>query len=237
MAKKINLNEMRIPTDHATYDDHRPLDDHSGTHGEVTVYFRNIKERLIEFIGGSTHVLGCVAWLTDYDILDALSKVSCSIVVQKEDFLRPDYGSHDNFRDTLKRKYSALRNTRLETRYEAMGVVNEMSYQGDPEIDAVRCVGNFNREKSPAFPRMHNKFLVSCSEVKEDGATFLPGTRVWTGSFNFTKNAGMSFENAVVINQQKIAWAYYKEWSQITALSEPLNWQSDWCAPEWRIGS
>lgn len=60
---------------------------------------------------------------------------------------------------------------------------------------------------------------------------------VWTGSFNFSDNGTKSFENAVVIEDVAIAEAYLEEWGQIAALSEPLDWSSEWMAPEWRIGT
>jgi phosphatidylserine/phosphatidylglycerophosphate/cardiolipin synthase-like enzyme len=56
---------------------------------------------------------------------------------------------------------------------------------------------------------------------------------VWTGSFNFTKTAPLSFENAVVIQDAKIVEAYFKEYAQIAALSEPLDWTVVWIAPQW----
>ena len=60
---------------------------------------------------------------------------------------------------------------------------------------------------------------------------------VWTGSYNISQTATKSLENAVVIRDQVIAEAYFNEWSQIMALSEPLDWESEWVAPEWRIGT
>lgn len=47
----------------------------------------------------------------------------------------------------------------------------------------------------------------------------------------------MSLENALYITEPAIVEAYFNEYQQIAALSEPLNWGSDWCAPEWRLGS
>jgi phosphatidylserine/phosphatidylglycerophosphate/cardiolipin synthase-like enzyme len=60
---------------------------------------------------------------------------------------------------------------------------------------------------------------------------------VWTGSYNFTKNAGMSFENALYIEDQPIVDAYMAEYAQIFSLSEPLDWTSEWSVPEYRIGT
>ena len=51
---------------------------------------------------------------------------------------------------------------------------------------------------------------------------------VWTGSFNFTRNATMSFENAVVLYDPNIVRAYYHEYGQIVFLSESLDWTKSW---------
>jgi len=60
---------------------------------------------------------------------------------------------------------------------------------------------------------------------------------VWTGSYNISKTAAKSLENVVIIHDKMVAEMYFNEWSQITALSEPLDWESEWCDPEWRIGT
>jgi phosphatidylserine/phosphatidylglycerophosphate/cardiolipin synthase-like enzyme len=60
---------------------------------------------------------------------------------------------------------------------------------------------------------------------------------VWTGSFNFTYTGTRSFENAIYIEDPEVSRAYFNEWEQIAALSEPLDWESPYVAPQWRIGS
>ncbi len=60
---------------------------------------------------------------------------------------------------------------------------------------------------------------------------------VWSGSFNLTNTAGMSFENAVVLTDPKLVAAYYQEFCSIAALSEPLDWNHVWMTPQWRVGS
>ena len=52
-----------------------------------------------------------------------------------------------------------------------------------------------------------------------------------------SNTATKSLENTVIIHSKKVAQAYFNEWAQITALSEPLDWESEWSAPEWRIGT
>jgi phosphatidylserine/phosphatidylglycerophosphate/cardiolipin synthase-like enzyme len=139
----------------------------------------------------------------------------------------------------LRRLYESIK--QLPERHRLGGLAGSLSVCCDPTIQPVRCVGNHNREKKPAFPRMHNKFLVFC-DVLESGGDLYSGFEVkpytvWTGSFNLTKNAAMSLENALVLTDPNIVRAYFREWEQILALSEPLDWGSDWCEPEWRIGT
>lgn len=120
-----------------------------------------------------------------------------------------------------------------------------MSSSSDPTIEPIRCVGNYNSEKAPAFPRAHHKFVVFCksvppkpgSQVSPDDFKHYEPYEVWTGSFNFTKNAVSSFENAIVSTDMNLVRAFFQEAAQIQALSEPLNWRASWSAPEWRIGT
>lgn len=231
MQRPTNLNDLTI---YSADGPEVEQVDYSYRSDCLDVYFKDIQKHLIDFIGTATHVLGCVAWLTDPEIIDALAKTSCSILVQKEDFLRPDCDSTSNFKRAMRTRYDSLKN-KCVCRYNAPGALHMMSCAGDPTVAAVRAVGNHNRDRNPAFPRMHNKFLVACDYDREKDNLY-PHS-VWTGSFNFTKNAGMSFENAVVIRDQKVAHQYAQEWGQIAAFSEPLNWQSTWVFPEWRIGT
>ena len=142
----------------------------------------------------------------------------------------------------------------MPDRYYIGGLVSSLSVSYSPSIAPVRCVGNYNSDKKPAMPRMHNKFLIFCSaEVErllipadseyssgppfeEEFVRFVPYA-VWTGSFNLTFNAANSLENAVYITNEDVVDAYFKEWQQILALSEPLDWTKAWVEPEWRIGT
>ena len=134
-------------------------------------------------------------------------------------------------------------------------ILDGMSLCSDPTIDAVRCMGNHNADKLPAFPRMHHKFLLFCHQTFEtwpserwdeasddwsptDEILVIPRPyAVWTGSFNFTQNASNSFENALYTTRPAIVQAYHQEWAWIEALSEPLNWDTPWVSPEWRLGT
>jgi len=210
--------------------------------------FKNLEEELLERIDRADVVVGCVAWLTSEPILRALArKKGVAVVVQKEDFLRPDTDSISNWPRYLHNLYKAIQNnlSRYDWGWDGT-VLHMMSCCCDPTIDAIRCVGNYNSDKKPAFPRAHHKFVVFCRETAPFSIS--QGNRryplynfepyeVWTGSFNFTKNAVHSFENAIVSTDKNIVRAFFQEAAQVQALSEPLNWESAWAAPQWRIGT
>lgn len=224
----VNLNELRIPV---AQGEGKILENFSVSSGTVEVIFRDLEKKLISEIKSYDLVFGCVAWLTSTNILEALAHCMTSIVVQKEDFLRPDVPQS---KDYLRSLYAALDCSSIQ-KFSLPGIGPELSYLGSPEIEPIRCVGNHNRDRKPAHPRMHNKFAVFCRYI-ERTQVIVP-QKVWTGSFNFSANASDSFENAVLISDMDIATAYLNEFVQIYALSEPLNWENDWCSPTLRIGS
>jgi hypothetical protein len=207
--------------------------------GAVTAHFGDLTGPLVEFIRGSGAIVGCVAWLTSAPILDALADVGdTAIVVQKEDFLRPDLGDTGTWKAGLRARYDRL--TCGIDRFSMPLPLSTMSICTDPAVGAIRCAGHHNTTSHQTNPRMHHKFLVRCVFDMGDGHygpdNFVPEA-VWTGSFNFSANAGQSFENAVEIHDPQIAAAYLQEFARVAAISEPLDWESDWAAPAWRIGS
>ena len=230
-----NLNKLNISVNRWEDRPHS-MEDHSCVSDNIEIVFKNIKQKLISQIKKADLVLGCVAWLTDPHIIKALSTTESQIIVQKEDFLRPDIGSKNNWKEDLRARYAQIKCNHLIQ--ELSGAV--FSFCGCNDAAGVRCVGNHNSEKSPAFPRMHHKFLVLCDidkdEEKNNYSNIIP-KKIWTGSFNFTKNAGHSLENGLIIKDGKIAKAYFEEYLQILGISEVLDWENDWITPEVRIGS
>jgi len=202
--------------------------------------FKYLDQRFCELLYELDYdlILGCVAWLTHARILTEISS-NCKkvqIVVQKEDFLRPDINFENNrpWWNELRILYDSLE-CKME-RHEFGGIMEKLSVGGDPTVQPIRCVGNYNELKATTFPRSHHKFIVFCKEKPD-----VVPIAVWTGSFNFTKNATMSFENAIVIKddsgENKILQSYLDEYYQVFALSEPLDWEHIWCEPEYRIGT
>lgn len=228
----MNLNDLGVPVEHST---DPQVDNGVTANAAIEVVFKNHRARLIDLIGRTPVLLGCVAWLTDTEVLRAMARCHhVSIVVQKEDFLRPDLSG--TWGRSLRGFYDALP-APLE-RYSLPGGVSGLSYCGDPSIRPVRCVGNHNRDKRTAWPRMHNKFLIFCDRVpNSQGHDEVVPKRVWTGSYNISNNAAASWENAVIIDNADVAAAYAAEFAQILTFSEELDWTSDWVAPEYRIGS
>ena len=200
-----------------------------GSDGKTLVLFKRLEEHLIRFIQEADIILGCVAWVTSEPILKALSKrKGVSIIVQKEDFLRPDLVSQNNWSRKLRQLYDGLpRSLRWQ---DFPGLLGMLKIEINSIIDPIRCVGNYNVDKLPACPRSHHKFVLfckalekcTCKQCRETKNYILQTTHflgctcdycsnyeenwlhvqpysVWTGSFNFTRNAVMSFENAVVL--------------------------------------
>lgn len=208
----------------------------SSFQGAVRSHFGDLREPLLELIEKSEIVVGLVAWMTDRLLLEALSrKKRVSIVVQKEDFLRPDLEPNKEY---LRIAYQKLKGFRSEEG-DMLPSITTLYGQYPPEWEGqgVRCFG-YRREKGVAAqPTMHHKFLVFCSILEEvhGGIAYetLYPYAVWTGSYNLTFNATASRENAIYIEDFSIAKSYFQEWSNILALSEPLNWEREWHAPDY----
>lgn len=242
---KPNLNKFAIPTD---FDEGFPvMDSHHGK-GETRVYLREIKAALLEHIANAEVVIGCVAWLTDFDILRALAgKRVVSILIQKEDFLRPDSAEHKNFHADLRVAYSRL--PEFE-RAPMPSLVSELSTNGDGSSEAIRCVG-FSNAHGPFRPRLHHKFCLFGRFVpgrdrpgfREDmigsmwDAEYVDTYAAWTGSFNWTSSASHSLENAIYTVDELVVQNLTKEWANCFALSERLDWSSTYVEPEYRLGT
>lgn len=187
--------------------------------GKVTAHFRGIKSALLTHLSKYQHVVGCVAWMQDSDLLGAFAtREAVSIVIQKEEYLV-------RYSNRTMDLYLGVENRRFPSKTVFPYPLCNLGMDKDPGI-GWRCVGVVSDESRPF---MHHKFLV-LGDVKE--GAFLPQA-VWTGSFNFTFNAGQSLENALFIDDPEIAKAYLQEYVDVASLSEPLSWESAFVNPEW----
>ena len=238
--------------------------DHGCASGLVEVVFRNHKPRLLRLFQEAREeglvCLGAVAWLTDFEIMDAMATLPCSVLVQKEDFLRPDSptgagAQRDGWRDILREHYTAVAESASHEpgfcRYNFPDPLGGMSLLGDQTITGVRCVGVRNARGVGGRrqqPLMHHKFLLFARldfapltghEGEEDPPVqpLWDPRIVWTGSCNLTRLTLRSRENGLVIRDPVIASAYLREWTELMCLSEPLDWDSEWLAPQWHEGT
>jgi hypothetical protein len=210
--------------------------------GGVTAHFGDLTSSVVEFIQGAELIVGCVAWLTSTPILDALADTQVAIVVQKEDFLRPDINPTPGWKAQLHERYARLREGPGRGMYPAP--LGACTTNCDPSIEPVRCVGHHNRDQRSAIPRAHHKFVLRCRVNDRMGHLFsrlnddyITPEHLWTGSFNFSANGGRSLENAISTANQDICAAYFDEFCRVAAISEPLDWETEWATPEWRLGT
>lgn len=180
--------------------------------------FRDIERAIIDQIRKSDFVCGCVAWLTNISILEALSEIEgCQFVVQVEDWLRPDSGEYSlqKQRDLIER-LSGIRN------FTVPYVLNSHS---DFYLSPLRLAGvpkNTDRNQ----PRMHHKFALFGNRVSEEDDSSLERIvfhTVFTGSFNWTRNATNSLENGVFMRGADVVDAYSREYFEVLLTSRTIK--------------
>jgi hypothetical protein len=238
----INLNELPIPNPHT---DWSPTADLAAAsrNAQVKVYFRGIKEILRQRIERADLIVGCVAWLTDEDLIRSLCwpRHGVAIVVQAEEFLDPGWARSEADARRAAQLRGLYSHLKMPLRPEDFGglLAKGPFFGYSHRLEPIRCAGAFPGVAPGPAPRMHHKFLVFCDVASragpEDPAAGGPTppeirpAEVWVGSFNLTRNAARSLEDVLAIVDPRIATCFYDEWMQIEAISQPLP--SDWTMP------
>lgn len=142
--------------------------------GDCKAYCTDLQRALTTRISRATYVFGCVAWLTNPVILNALKGKKGTIVVQSEDF-----------RPYLKKIYRDF------LRHEL--VIRQF---GTPSMSF--CAKQNQEFYKDNRPILHHKFMLF-----GHGPLVTDMEALWIGSFNFTVNATNNLESAVVIKQGK----------------------------------
>jgi hypothetical protein len=169
----------------------------------VRPVFRNIENELIEQIRKHDIIVGCVAWLTSIPILQALQGKSVQIVVQQEDWLRPDSTEWSLSRQrSLYQSLSGLNNFYAAASYCCYFDIQPIRLSGKPKT------------KDRSNPRMHHKFVLFGTD-KPGGDANRSFDLLWTGSYNFTANAAKSLENGLFVRSKEVVDAYFMEWRQV----------------------
>ena len=199
--------------------------DHHESVPSIEVYFRDLEKHLIDKIKKADCVIGAVAWITNAGVLKALQEKRCLIVIQQEDFLRPD----------LCPEMLLERKSRLQKAYEKLRPIGPAIWQTGPFSQipnlklthAIQAFGSAPQQKRYYTPKMHNKFLVFCHKNE----VVISPYAVWTGSYNITALSNHSLENAMIVYNETIACAYANEAQSIYLESAPLDWTQSWIAP------
>ena len=220
-----NLNDVKVADESSTMGKKEQTDFSCiGDNKDIEVYFKNIENIICEKIKKHKYIVGCVAWLTNKKILKELSNKDKQvlIIVQDEDFLRPDTyfdGNKEKFKKTILEYYNKIKKDGTNTLGD-LGI----SYGFSPDCGIRRC-GFINKDKLPAFPRMHNKFIVLGNDDEHGYPKY---TEVITGSFNYTENSTNSLENIICVKDKKIVHSYYAQFGEIALISVELDWKGDW---------
>ncbi len=219
---KMNIDPVVRPGN--TFMDYRVI-----VNANVEIIFEDIEANLIKHIESHDAVVGCVAWLWNKRIVEALRRrLAVSIVVTKEEKFD---------RITMNALPATIGNFRHEHNDNLDPVKRLMMKMDENVIDAIRVCGDKETQ-----PLMHNKFLVFLDRFKYlrqdtntgklvdgDASNTLIPVKVWMGSFNFTYNATKSLESALVLTrgtrtkETTVAREFFNEWTRIYAISSPLR--------------
>ncbi|AKI80115.1 putative phospholipase D/nuclease [Acanthamoeba polyphaga mimivirus] len=212
--KYINLNKIKSSNYHSEISDN-----------SIRPYFENLEQHLVEYINKATYVIGCIAWLTNDNIISSLQqKKGIKIIVNKEEFLNPNMEiAKKNYYCTLRSKYQSLPNMFTSKCYCCNDSITNCKKfnkifgsisMSENNNSAVLTCGIVN-----SLPKMHHKFLIFFDEN-------LDPVGVWTGSYNLSKTSNFSLENALYITSQIVIAEYIKEFLAVYKHSENFNWKS-----------
>lgn len=206
----------------------------------VRVMFQNLGTEMVTRLDMTVpgdFVFAAVAWLTSKPILEAMHRahkrgVVVLVVLQKEKWLRKGK-SQSEFQKKLRSHYDALGTHQVEVveklvgNYYPFGAGKNWRFDSKPLVASVRCLGDEVVSEFNAR-RMHHKFVVFGQRNSDNTCT---ATHVWTGSYNFSKSAELSLENAIYIKDTGIANQYACEFAAIFLNTEPLDWISKTMSP------
>ncbi len=189
----------------------------------VDVYFDNIEHYLLQVLekwAAGRVVVGCVAWLSNPRIIKALSRCKYLLLaVNDQDYARWGNG-------IAQKLYPSLPMSAFSPRDMFGHLDTPLSFMTDGNYPPVWALG-----EGHGNALMHSKYLVffdtvHCSESNNSVASLkLEPCAVWTGSFNFTKNATCNIENAQFIQDDRVARAYFNDFADVFKVARPLRFE------------
>ena len=184
---------------------------------DVEAHFRNLEDVLVNEIHKNEIILGCVAWVSSPKVVEALAgKTTCLIVDRKVPRLNKG----------LREMYQLLQMNDKSPIYRMLrnghGWDEYFCYSNGGKPLPYTMYGDWNFESGMyfvdggRFRYMHHKFLLMLKETGEcTCGKKLYAPTVWTGSYNFTKNAKTGLENAMIIRNNGIGAAYLGEFLEV----------------------
>ena len=246
----VDLNDLvAIEPPEPHHRDHVP--------GDFEVVLRNLKGRFVDLLDEARRdglvCTGVFYRLTEPEVLESLATLPTSIVVQKDGCWRAagDSMSQPGWKHLLRSDYDDIAGSGeqhpLFQRQHCPSPLGDVGLLEGQTISGIRCFGLANDsgadEKSPV-PILHHKFVIF-SELTDAGepepgdvtdpsgnVTWRPRI-LWTGSYNPTRLASRSLENAVIIRRKDVAVQFLLAWAKIMAISEPLDWTDPGLNPQW----
>jgi phosphatidylserine/phosphatidylglycerophosphate/cardiolipin synthase-like enzyme len=205
---------------------HLPAD-HSTPHLLLRGHVTALQALIRQFARPGAFVVGCVAWMTHPDLIDALSEARVAgalvqFIVNKETHLR-------NKKHWLRKRYDVL-GMLTDAELASLNGLTVAELKARPKAHrqqgCVRCFGRSGGGKYQA--RMHHKFVV-CGTVHATDSEGLQNGGLQAevgavGSFNWTKNATQSLESIVILHAPTDCEALVDEFRQIARASEPLHY-------------
>lgn len=184
------------------------------TFNPINAYFISIEKHIIAYIKNATYIVGCLAWLTNMNILDTLKmKAGVKIIVNKEAYLNPELDVyHNTFHEIVRTKYNELPDLTAKANLDITPIFKIASHEN--KTGAILTFGVVS-----SMSKMHHKFLVFFDQAMKP-------IGVWTGSYNFSRTSNLSLENGIYITDPATIEKYHHEFSKIYFHAEPYNWKS-----------
>jgi phosphatidylserine/phosphatidylglycerophosphate/cardiolipin synthase-like enzyme len=201
---RTNLNGIRSGFNHQIFKDNI-----------VQPHFENIESVVIEYINSASYVIGCIAWLTNMNVIDALTRLKgVKIIVNKEEYLHPDMnGGQKYWHSKLRHKYNSIpdlfaAHPEIDSKFTTFTKITNRNDGAIMTCGVINC-----------YSKLHHKFMVFFNEEMNP-------IGIWTGSYNFSDNSNYSLENGVYITDKITIDEYIKEFFIIYNSSEPYIWKS-----------
>ena len=200
-----------------------------------SVYFANIQTVLLEHLQHASYAVGCIAWLTDFKILDALAKLKgVSIIIQNEIYVMKR-DKRDEFRVKLRFKYEKLPQfpwlslpapqeeqklmyDLLSKRKLSVRVMGEQQKRRVQHVTTTKSSHDSKTMETPTTittiePSTNNIAVQQPSMMHTKFLVFFDQEGkpigVYTGSANLTANATHSVENQIFFYDPAVARIYF----------------------------